>query len=46
MKTYSIPVVVPFFRPDPALVAAIQAQIDRIKLNNLAKAVRVARSVA
>ena len=43
---YPVPVVVPFFRPDPALVAAIRAQIERSKLNNLAKAVRVARSVA
>ena len=37
---------VPAFKPDPSVVAAIRAAIERNKLNQLAKAVRVARSVA
>ena len=38
--------VVPAYKPDPELVQAIRAQIERNKLKQIAKAVRAARSVA
>lgn len=45
MKTAPMPII-PAFKPDPAIVAAIRAQIERNKLANLRAAVVAARSVA
>ena len=38
--------VVPMFKPEPALVAAIRATIERIKLADLQRRAVVARAVS